>query len=190
MDVHVGGSVRREAALEQVRDAAGKFHDLLAAGDLAQGIVQDLAVLGRDDGREFVLAGVQQLAECEEDLGAAGERGVAPSREGGLGGGNGGIAFNTAAEHNLSGHLSSGGVRDGGCAVPCGDVGAVDPVLDRVQGFSSVLFDVWRHSVPCCASSLSAAAQHHKGQCVKNEARGITLCKCCPLSVRSLTFPF
>ena len=45
--VHAGGHVLREAALEQVRDAAGELDDLEAAGDLAGGVRGDLAVLGR-----------------------------------------------------------------------------------------------------------------------------------------------
>ena len=45
--VDAGGDVLREAALEQVRDAAGELDDLQAAGDLARGVGGHLAVLLR-----------------------------------------------------------------------------------------------------------------------------------------------
>jgi hypothetical protein len=38
-------------------------------------------VLAGDDLGEFALARVQQFAEVEQDLGALGQRGVAPGRE-------------------------------------------------------------------------------------------------------------
>ena len=72
-------------ALEQVRDAAGELHDLLAAADLAERVGEHLAVLGGDDRGELVLAGVQQLAEGEQHLRPLGQRGVPPRREGRLG---------------------------------------------------------------------------------------------------------
>ena len=68
------------AALEQVGDAARELHHLLAAGDLAERVGVDLAVLGGDEGGELVLAGVEQLAEVEDDLGAPGDGRPAPSR--------------------------------------------------------------------------------------------------------------
>ena len=59
--VHVdaGGGVLGEAALDQVRHAAGELHDLLAAADLAQGVGEHLAVLGGDDLGQLALAGVR-----------------------------------------------------------------------------------------------------------------------------------
>ena len=39
-DVDAGRHVLREAALEQVRDAAGELDDLEAAGDLAGGVAE------------------------------------------------------------------------------------------------------------------------------------------------------
>ena len=56
-----------------MRDAAGELHDFLPAGHFAEGVIQDLAVLGRDDGGELALAGIEQLAEGEKDLCAAGK---------------------------------------------------------------------------------------------------------------------
>jgi hypothetical protein len=49
---------------------------------------EHLAVLGGDDRDELGGAGVEQLAEAEQDRGAASERGVAPLREGRAGGGD------------------------------------------------------------------------------------------------------
>ena len=80
--VDLGRGVLGEPALHQVRDAAGELHDLLAAADLAQRVGEHLAVLGGDDRRQLVLAGVQQLAEREQDRGPLGQRGVPPGREG------------------------------------------------------------------------------------------------------------
>ena len=55
-----------EAALEQLRDAAGELDVLQAAGDLAGGVGEHLAVLGGDDRGQLVGAVVQQLAEGEQ----------------------------------------------------------------------------------------------------------------------------
>ena len=49
VDVDAGGRLLGEAALEQVRDAAGELDDLQAAGDLAERVGEHLAVLGGDD---------------------------------------------------------------------------------------------------------------------------------------------
>lgn len=89
MHVDLGGGIFRVAALDQVRDAAGVLHDFQPAGNLAHGVVQDLAVFGGDDGSEFTLALVQQLAVVEQDLRATGQRGVAPGGERGVGRGDG-----------------------------------------------------------------------------------------------------
>ena len=138
MDVHFGGGVFGVAALEQVRNAARELHHFLASAHFAQSVVQDLAVLGSDDRGELVLAGVEQLAESEKDLGAAGQGGIAPCREGCFGGVDGGVTLLLAGQGNLPGDLPRGRVGDGSGAVPCRDVAAVDPVLDGVQEFSLV----------------------------------------------------
>ncbi len=78
VDVDLRRGVLGEAALEQVRDAAGELGDLEAAGHLAERVGEDLAVLGGDEGGDVLLALVEQLAEREEDLGALGQRDVAP----------------------------------------------------------------------------------------------------------------
>ena len=55
-DVDLGGGVLGHAALEQVGKAAGQLDDLLAAGDLAERVGEDLAVLAGDDLGGLVLA--------------------------------------------------------------------------------------------------------------------------------------
>ncbi len=102
-DVDVGGGVFGHAAFEQVGDAAGEFDDFLAAGDFAEGVGDDLAVLGGDDFGEFALAGVEQFPECEDHLGALGEGGVAPGGERGGGGVDDGAGVLDAGEGDLTG---------------------------------------------------------------------------------------
>ena len=67
--VDLGRDVLAEAALEQVRDAAGELDHLEAAGHLAERVRQHLAVLGGDQRGDVLLALVHQLAEREQHLG-------------------------------------------------------------------------------------------------------------------------
>ena len=106
--IDLGGGVLGEAALQQVRHAAGEFDDLLAAADLAQRIGDDLAVLGGDDLGQFALAGVEQLAEIEQDRAALGQRGVPPGRERGGGGVDHRAGVLHAAQRHLTGDLAGG----------------------------------------------------------------------------------
>ena len=106
------GDVFGEATLEQVRDTAGELDDLQATGDLTEGVRGDLAVLSGDEGGNALLVVVEQLAEGEEHLGAAGERGLAP-----LLGGGGCLGHDIpddrgAGEVDLSRHLAGGRVED------------------------------------------------------------------------------
>ena len=84
VDVDLGRGVLGEAALHQVRDAAGELGDLEATGDLTEGVGEDLAVLGGDQRGDVLLALVEQLAEPEEHLGALGQRDAAPAGGPGL----------------------------------------------------------------------------------------------------------
>ena len=52
-----------ELAFQQLRDAAGEFHDFQTADDFALGVGKHLAVLGRDDGGEPVHVALDELAE-------------------------------------------------------------------------------------------------------------------------------
>jgi hypothetical protein len=73
VDVDARRRVLAEPTLEQVGDAAGELGHLETAGHLAEGVVEHLAVLGRDQRRDVLLAGVEQLAELEQHLAAPGE---------------------------------------------------------------------------------------------------------------------
>ena len=95
-----------------MRDAAGELDDLLAAGDLAEGVGDDLAVFGGDDLGQLALALVEQFAEAEQDLGALGQRGVPPRGEGRGGGVDHRTRVLDRGEGDLAGGRSGGGVGD------------------------------------------------------------------------------
>lgn len=122
-----------EGALQHVAEAAGELDDLAAAGDLAAGVVDGLAVFGGDDPPEFLLVLHEQLAEGEHHLRALGERGLRPALEGRGGGGDGGVDLRGPAEHDTGLFLSGGRVEDR-LGVGAGDRGAVDPVGNGVHG--------------------------------------------------------
>jgi hypothetical protein len=131
VDIDAGGGVLGVPALEQVGDAAGELHDLLAAGDLAQRIAVDLAVLGGDEVGQLALARVEELAEGEHDPGTSGEGGLGPGVCGLLGRGDHGLGIFGAGEGYPPGDLAGGGVGHvsplvGGALEGC----AVDPVWD------------------------------------------------------------
>src|SRR5712692_4601918 len=70
-----------------MRDAAGELDDFEAAGDLALGVGEDLAVLLADDPRQGVVLAVQQFEELEHDACAGQRRRRGPAgkrRPGGL----------------------------------------------------------------------------------------------------------
>ena len=70
--IDAGRDVLGEAALEQVRDAAGELDDLEASCDLAGRVAGDLAVLVGDELRQLGGVVLDQLAEREQDGGALG----------------------------------------------------------------------------------------------------------------------
>ena len=142
-DVDVGGGVFGHAAFEQVGDAAGEFDDFLAAGDFAEGVGDDLAVLGGDDFGEFALAGVEQFPECEDHLGALGEGGVAPGGERGGGGVDDGAGVLDAGEGDLTGDGTGRRVRHrSGVAARARERLVVEPVWDRPKGAVVVCHEV------------------------------------------------
>nr|WP_254801958.1 hypothetical protein [Kitasatospora sp. SUK 42] len=141
VDVDAGGRLLGEAALEQLRDAAGVLDDLQAAGDLAQRVRVHLAVLGDDDRGQLVAAGVQQLTEGEEHRRPLGHRGGAPLGEGRGGGGHGLVDLGDLGEVHVAGDLAGGRVEDvttAGRRTGGGDRLAADPVNDVLaQGTSA-----------------------------------------------------
>ena len=95
------------------------------------GVGEHLAVLGGDDRGELVLAGVEQLAEREQHLGAPGQRGVPPRREGRLRGRDDVLAVGRGGQGELGGHLAGGRVGDVGEPVGAAlEHGAVGPVVE------------------------------------------------------------
>src|ERR1700733_16244373 len=115
--------------------AGRELDDLLSARDLAERVREDLAVLGGDDLGQFVLAGVQEFSEPEEDRLTAGQRQVPPSGEGALCSGDGGVGLVLAGGGDSLGLDAKRGVIDG-----CGPVtgrpvlDAIDPVRDDGEG--------------------------------------------------------
>ena len=103
-----------------MRDAAGEFDDFLAAGDFAEGVGDDLAVLGGDDFGELALAGVEQLTELEQHLGALGQRGVTPGGERGGGGVDHGAGVLDTGERDLTGARLIGFLRKRERSAPAG----------------------------------------------------------------------
>ena len=128
VDVDAGRGVLGEPALEQVRDAAGELGDLEPAGDLAEGVVEDLAVLAGDQLGDALLVAVEQLAELEQHLRALGERDGAPAVSPRLlGSGDHLVDQVGRGEIECSGDLSGCGVVDVAGAVR----GALPTVLRR-----------------------------------------------------------
>ena len=77
-------SLLGEAALEQLRDAAGELDVLESARHFAHRVGQHLAVLGGSGARRSRAGSVDELADAEHDLGAPRQRGRAPGRQGSL----------------------------------------------------------------------------------------------------------
>ena len=74
VDVDPGRGLLGELALDQRRDPARVLDHLEPARHLAEGVRQDLPVLGGEVLREVLAVRVEQLADAEEELGALRER--------------------------------------------------------------------------------------------------------------------
>jgi hypothetical protein len=81
VDVDAGRRLLAEATLEEVRDAAGELEVLETAGDLAERIRGDLAVLSREERRELLPVRLHEVPDAEQDVGPLGERQRPPGRE-------------------------------------------------------------------------------------------------------------
>ena len=130
-----------------MRDAAAELDHLEPARHLAHRVGEHLPVLRGERARELLAPCVDELADAEEDLGAARERQAAPGRERGLGGGDG-------CRHLLGGgeidcaRLNAGrGVVDRAASARLsGGALPADPVVDRGDGRGR--FDQIRHLMP------------------------------------------
>ena len=133
--VHAGADLLCEFALEKLWNSCGKLDDLEAAGGLAAGVGEDLAVLAVDERGDLVEAALEDLAEAEEDAGAAQRRLGGPLGEGGGSGGDGGIDLGHTGEGDAGLHAAGGGVEDvREAAGGAGDASAGDPVADVGDG--------------------------------------------------------
>ena len=112
VDVDAGRGLLGELALEQRRDAAAELDHLEPARDLAHRVGEDLAVLGGEEAREVVAVLVDELADAEEELGAARERERAPGGEGAPRGLDGGVDLLDGREVDGARLLAGRGVVD------------------------------------------------------------------------------
>jgi hypothetical protein len=91
--VDAGAYLLCEFALEKLRDSCGELDYFEASGGFAAGVGEDFAVLAVDEGGDFVEAALEDLAEAEEDAGAAEGWLGRPVGEGCCGCGDGGVDF-------------------------------------------------------------------------------------------------
>jgi hypothetical protein len=130
-DVDAGGGLFEGFAFHVVDQAGAEFDVLEAAGDLAVGVVEDLAVFGGDDRGEFAAAGGDDLAEVEHDVRALGHAGGPPGGGGGFGGVDGGGEGGGVGEGDLAGLDAGGGVVHRAGAVTCGGGVPTDEMVER-----------------------------------------------------------
>ena len=98
--VDAGADLLGEFAFEELRDAGGELDVFEAARGFAFGVGEDFAVLAGEERGDFVEAGLEDLAEAEEDAGAAERRLGGPVGEGCGCGGDGGVDFGGSGERD------------------------------------------------------------------------------------------
>src|SRR5438876_175211 len=81
VDVNARRSLFRVAALQKLWDTAREFEVLEAARDFTQGIGRNLAVFGREDGRDVGAVLVHEVPDLEQDLGPTRKGRRAPGGE-------------------------------------------------------------------------------------------------------------
>ena len=144
IDVDAGRGLLRVATLEELRDATCELEVFEASSDFTEGVCGDLAVLGRQDRGDFGPVLVDEIADLEQDLGAARERGRSPGREGGLGGRDGFANLFGRGELHFPREPAPGGVvHRAGSTGRARHALAADPVADsfgaRRRGLASRL---------------------------------------------------
>ncbi len=117
--VDAGADLLGEFALEELADAGGVLDVFEAAHDFALGVGEDFAVLAVEEGGELVHAGLEDVAEAEEDAGAAERRLGGPGGEGGGGGFDGGVELGVGGEGDAGLHAAGGGMEDVAEAAGC-----------------------------------------------------------------------
>ncbi|MNQ69586.1 hypothetical protein D3C85_841940 [compost metagenome] len=125
------GHVVGQFAHLQIADAGGVLDHFQAAEHVTFGIRQGLALLGGQQGGQFLDVLADQLLVLEEDTGTGTDRGLAPGLEGLLGAGNGGVHFLGGGEGD-AGQDFLGGRVDHVTPLGCArfDEFAVDEKLD------------------------------------------------------------
>src|SRR4051794_31227012 len=112
-------------------DARREFEVLETAGNLAERVRRDLAVLGREVGSELVPVGLDKVPDPEHDLGALGQGGRAPAGEGRGGGGARGIDLGDGGEMALPCPLAGRRVVEGAASARrARDEATADPMVD------------------------------------------------------------
>ena len=112
VDVDPARDLLGEAALEQARDAARELEVLETPGDLAQGVRGDLAVLRGQQRGDVRPVRLDQVPDPEHDVGALGERGRPPGREGRLGRRDGRVDVRARREVDVLRQTTGGRVVD------------------------------------------------------------------------------
>ena len=121
----------RELAFEQGRDPAGELDHLEAAGHLAQGIGENLAVLGDEELGDRFLVLMHELTDPEQHVRAAGERDRPPRTERLLRSLHREVDLFSGREIDGAALPAGGRVEHGARATRApGDGDAADPVLD------------------------------------------------------------
>jgi hypothetical protein len=99
-------------ALQQMRDTARELNDFQAAHDVALGVGDDLAVLGRQQLRQLIHVGVEQAHEVEHHPRPALRIGRRPGRLGRLGVGDGGVQLRGRGQRHARLDLAGVGIED------------------------------------------------------------------------------
>ena len=140
VEVDAGAGAFGVLALHQVRDAAGELDHLEAALDVALGVGDGLAVLGREELGEVLDVLLDQLQELEHDPRAPLRVGRGPGRLRGLGIGDGLLDLGLGGEGDLGLDLAGIGVEHvAGAAGRALDLLAADEVADLTHGIFSLV---------------------------------------------------
>ena len=134
VDVDARRRLLAEAALDEVRDAARELEVLEAAGDLAERIRRDLAVLRGEERRELLPVRLDEVPHPEQDVRAPGERRGPPRGECRLRGRHPGVDLLDRGEVDGPGDDAAGRIVDRSRAARCSDDRlSADPVADPLQ---------------------------------------------------------
>src|SRR5699024_7520303 len=103
-----------------------------------QCIIKHLAVLGSNQGRQFFLALIEQLAVAKQDLSAFRQRGISPGRKCCFGCSNRFIYGGLTTHSDLPGNLTGCGISYLGAfntVLSTFGIGVIDPVVNDVHRY-------------------------------------------------------